>query len=76
MPFHDAQYWVGDNDMKDRILRRASVRESTGLPNTTLDRLEAEGRFPKRRRITERNVGWSELEVQNWVDARLNGEAA
>lgn len=67
---------AGDTEMQDRILRRYAVREATGLPNTTIDRLEKEGRFPKRRRITDRNVGWSELEVQQWIDARLGGEAA
>jgi prophage regulatory protein len=62
--------------MNDRILRRAAVRAATGLPNTSLDRLEQEGRFPKRRRLTERSIGWSEREIQQWIEDRLNGGAA
>lgn len=61
---------------RDSILRRPEVRNRTGLADTSLDRLEYEGRFPKRIKITQRNVGWSENEVQAWVDARLSGEAA
>lgn len=60
--------------MQDRILRRYAVREATGLPNTTIDRLEKEGRFPKRRPITDRNVGWSESEIQQWIDAAKDGD--
>ena len=34
-----------------------------------LRRLEAQGRFPSRRRPTERRVAWRLDEVQAWIDA-------
>ncbi len=33
--------------------------------------MEAEGRYPRRRQITERIVGWDSTEVQAWVNERL-----
>ena len=34
-----------------------------------LRRLEAEGRFPKRVRLSERRVSWRLDEVRAWIDA-------
>ncbi len=58
------------------ILRRPGVKERTGLSDTQLDRLESQGRFPSRIKITERAVGWSEQDVNAWIKKRLSGEAA
>lgn len=62
--------------MKDRILRRKAVKDRTGLSDTQLDRLEHRGDFPSRRKISTRIVGWSEAEVQNWIQQKLHGSAA
>ena len=59
-----------------RILRRPVVKGRTGLGDTMIDRLESEGRFPKRIKITERAVGWPEDEIDKWVEDRLSGRAA
>ena len=57
--------------LRDRILRDAECEKLTGLKKNTRYKLEAEGRFPLRRRITERLSGYSYLEVQAWIDNRL-----
>ena len=59
-----------------RILRRPVVKGRTGLGDTMIDRLESEGRFPHRIKITERTVGWPEDEIDTWVEERLAGVAA
>ena len=61
--------------MEDRILRRKNVRESTGLSDSQVDREEEAGNFPKRRKITERTVGWSYIEIQAWIYSRLHADA-
>jgi prophage regulatory protein len=60
----------------DRIVRDKEAQRITGLGKTLRLQLEAEGKFPKRRRITLRVVGYSERELLEWVDARLNGSNA
>ena len=66
----------GDVSMQDSIIRKPTVRQKSGLAQSTIDRLEAEGKFPKRRRITQKTVGWSESEVNEWVKERLSGKPA
>lgn len=58
--------------MEERILRKQKVREITGLSSTQIDRMEHENRFPRRRQITERIVGWSFKEIQTWINERLH----
>lgn len=62
--------------MEDKILRRESVRQMTGLSNTQIDRMEQEAKFPRRRQITERIIGWSYVEIQAWIQKKLHGEPA
>jgi prophage regulatory protein len=59
----------------DAILRRPAVQSQTGLSKTQLDRMEEMGQFPRRRKISERIVGWSANEVQQWIQDRLRGQA-
>jgi predicted DNA-binding transcriptional regulator AlpA len=35
--------------------------------------MASDGRFPERRRITERTVGWLAEDVENWVRTRMPG---
>jgi prophage regulatory protein len=60
--------------MEDHIVRRASLKEVTGLSDSQRDRMEQAGDFPKRRQITERIVGWSFNEIQTWINHRLHGD--
>jgi prophage regulatory protein len=54
-----------------QILRLQQVCQMTGLCRSLVYQLEAENRFPKRIRLTERAVGWIEGEVHGWVAERI-----
>ena len=54
-----------------RVLRFPAVRERTGLSRSTIWRLERRGQFPRHRRISANAVGWSDREVNEWVESRL-----
>jgi len=56
-----------------KIIRKPKVRELTGYSDTTIWRLEKQGRFPKRVRLGEMSVGWYADEVCEWVRLRLRG---
>ena len=60
--------------MPHNIIRKPAVRRKTGLSDTTIWRLERDGEFPARIRITEAGaVGWVEAEVDRWVHERVRG---
>lgn len=50
------------------FIRRAQLKTITGLSPSTVDRLEAEGQFPKRRRIGPGCVGWLFAEVREALE--------
>jgi len=52
------------------MLRLEAVTSLIGLQKSTLYKLEAEGRFPKRRKLTERSSAWREDEVLAWIESR------
>lgn len=54
----------------DAILREADVRRRTGLCRTSRYQLERAGLFPRRRRLTNRAVGWLASEVNDWIARR------
>jgi prophage regulatory protein len=54
-----------------RLLRLPQVIEATGLRKTAIYELQAQGRFPRRVKITVHSVGWVEAEVQAWLAQRL-----
>lgn len=37
---------------------------------STIDRLEQEGKFPKRWYITDKRCAWTQEEVEQWLDKR------
>ena len=53
-----------------KILRKPVTWDKTGLSDTTLWRLEKEGKFPKRVKLTNKIVGWYEDEVDAWIESR------
>src|SRR5438876_10456063 len=55
----------------NRIIRVAAGCERTGLSRTTVWRLERQGAFPARRRLSPGPVGWLESEVDEWLAPRL-----
>ena len=56
--------------MSERILRGKEVERRTGLSRTSRYELEKAGKFPKRRRISDRASGYLESEIQEWICSR------
>jgi prophage regulatory protein len=54
----------------DRFLRRKEVEEITSLKDPQMWREEKVGRFPKRRKLTQRTVGWRQSEIDEWMNSR------
>jgi prophage regulatory protein len=50
--------------------RFPQVRTITGLSRSTIFRLEREGNFPKRRRLSAKAVGWVASEIHDWLASR------
>ncbi|WP_114278565.1 helix-turn-helix transcriptional regulator [Thioalbus denitrificans] len=61
--------------MAERILREEEVKQRTGLGRTTRWRLERVGKFPKKRSLGSRCVGWVESEVDAWILARAGANS-
>ncbi len=56
------------------ILRRAAVKQRTGLSDATIWRYERSGKFPERILLTDAgSVGWFEDEVDAWIHTRVRG---
>lgn len=53
-----------------KIIRFPKLSEITSLSRTTIWRLEAEGKFPKRLLVGNRGVGWLLNEVEDWMQSR------
>jgi prophage regulatory protein len=51
------------------LLKIEDVEAKTGLHRVTIWRLEQEGKFPKRRKVSERAVRWIEREIEQWIEA-------
>lgn len=52
----------------DKILRIKEVLELTGLSKSTLRRMEQQGTFPKRTKLSRRAIGWLESEIRAWIN--------
>lgn len=57
--------------MTNRLIRRPEVERLTGLPRSSLYRAIELGEFPRPVRLTGRTVAWPEVEVINWVEAKI-----
>lgn len=57
-----------------RILRLPAVLALTGVGRTYIYEQMKLGNFPQSRPIGVRAVGWDSLEIEAWVNERLNGE--
>jgi prophage regulatory protein len=53
-----------------RLMRFREVRERVGLSGSTIWRLERQGLFVKRRKLSGKTVGWPEDEVDAWLKGR------
>ena len=47
-----------------------TVAQAVALSTSTIERLEREGQFPKRRQLSGQRVGWLVREVQEWAESR------
>lgn len=52
------------------VIRSKQLRQLTGLSRTTIWRLEREGDFPARIRLTRTGVGWRRTEIETWLATR------
>ena len=54
----------------ERIIREPECKRRSGLSRSTRWRLERDGKFPRRRRISPGASGWLESEFATWLHAR------
>jgi prophage regulatory protein len=57
-------------EVTDRFIRQHELESLTALNRVTLWRLERAGRFPRRRKISGKCVGWLLSEVTAWMRSR------
>jgi len=55
-----------------RLIRLKEVMQTTGLARSTIYKVMKDGVFPRSVPLGARSVAWVEVEVQDWVAARLN----
>lgn len=60
------------NSKHDRIILAPERRRLVPYSDIQIWRLEQQGRFPKRIKLGPNRVGWSEQEVLDWIEARMN----
>lgn len=57
--------------MATEVLKLPAVQAKTKLSRTTVYRLEAEGKFPKRIQLgAGHSVGWYAHEIEEWLTSR------
>ena len=61
--------------MTQSLIDYKTVSELTGLSRSTIYRIEMAGNFPKRIMLSNRCVRWPRLEVQEWVNQKVEGRA-
>ena len=57
-----------------RFIRENECARITGLERSTRARLEKQGKFPKRHKITDTKMGWLESDIQEWIRHKVQGE--
>jgi prophage regulatory protein len=60
---------VAPTEIRPIFIRRKRITEITGLSQSSIWRLESEGIFPKRRKISTGTVGWLYSEVEEFLNA-------
>ncbi|EKE00852.1 MAG: phage transcriptional regulator, AlpA [uncultured bacterium] len=54
-----------------KFLREPQVSALTGLSKSTRWRLEKDGRFPRKRQLSAKSVGWLAPEIEEWIQTRV-----
>ena len=62
------------NTQMTKVIRRPQIVEKTGQSYSTLNKLEQQGLFPKRRCISAKCVGWLEHEVDEYLNSLPTGK--
>jgi prophage regulatory protein len=57
----------GKKTPKLRFMRKPEVRETVGLSDPTIYRLEQKGEFPKRVQLGANSVGYLSTEIYGWM---------
>lgn len=60
-----------DTPAQYSILRLASVKLRTGLSRSSIYLRVAEGDFPKPIHLGPRSIGWVDVEIQQWLEQRI-----
>lgn len=55
-----------------RMLRLRGVMEKTGLSRSQIYRLVGLGTFPKQIQLSDRAAAWIEVEVDRWLQKRID----
>lgn len=58
----------------ERVIREAECRQLTGICRTTRYTMEKEGKFPARRKLGGRSVGWLLSEITAWQQEQPKAE--
>lgn len=56
--------------MNEKILSEHEVRALTGSSKTARFYWERAGKFPKKIKLGPRKIGWSLIEVKNWIEEK------
>ena len=56
--------------MHKRFYRTGELTKILGISRSTLHKWTKTGLFPKPFKLGTRAVGWSEVQIQEWVDTR------
>jgi predicted DNA-binding transcriptional regulator AlpA len=65
--------------MQHKLLSRAAVRDRVLYSYTHISRLEAQGQFPKRVRLSNHprgRCGWLEQDIEKWLAERIKDRDA
>jgi prophage regulatory protein len=54
-----------------RIIRMHEAKLKTGLSRSTIYKLESEGKFPPKIKLSERTVGFLEPDIDAWIAERV-----
>ena len=56
----------------NKFIRLNDVKEMTGLSRSSIYQFISRGSFPEQVKLGERAVGWTEHEVQEWMNSRIS----
>ncbi|CAE6695541.1 hypothetical protein R75465_00218 [Paraburkholderia aspalathi] len=58
-----------------KLIDKKALLAMIPLAERAIDRLEKEGRFPRRMALTNYKVAWDLAEVEAWIESRRGGKA-